>query len=114
SMLYTEYAYASPLNSVIDEPLNGYAINDTVSAVSDSTQSFRNGGVGPAENHNRLLNFSLGATITAALSTLRLRFASWPLHPVGYLLVFSYPLRRIWFSIMLGWLAKVVLVRFGG
>ena len=51
---------------------------------------------------------------TAALSVLRLRFVAWPLHPVGYLLAFSWPMKMIWFSLFVGWVAKVLLVRFGG
>jgi hypothetical protein len=50
----------------------------------------------------------------AILSVLRLRFMSFPLHPVGFLLASSYVIGEIWFSIMLGWLAKLILLRFGG
>ncbi len=113
-MLYAEYAHASPIASTSGEPVNGYGVSDTPANIYDSTASFRAGGTGPKENHNRLLHFGFGATITGALSALRLQYAAWPLHPVGYLLVFSYPLRRIWFSVMLGWLAKVLLVKYGG
>ncbi len=114
SMLYTEYAHASSLGIPEDTPINGYGINATASDIYTRTREFVDNGNGPQENHNRLLNLGLGATITAALGALRLRFVGWPIHPVGYLLVFSYPLRTIWFSIFLGWLAKVLLVRFGG
>ena len=37
-----------------------------------------------------------------------------PSTPVGYLLVYTSGLRQVWFSIFLGWLAKMLLVRFGG
>ena len=45
---------------------------------------------------------------------LRLRFAWWPLHPVGFLLCSSYPLHKIWLSVFIGWILKVLVVRFGG
>ena len=51
---------------------------------------------------------------TGLLAWLQLTVAWWPLHPIGLLMVFSYPLRRIWFSIFLGWLIKVLVIRFGG
>ena len=46
---------------------------------------------GPSENHNRWAHIGIGAGITGGLGVLRLRFASWPLHPVGYLLVYHLP-----------------------
>jgi hypothetical protein len=56
-----------------------------------------------------------GFLMTLLLSWLRLRFVWWPLHPIGYAIGFS---RRtidwMWFSIFLGWAAKVLLLRLGG
>ena len=43
-----------------------------------------------------------------------LRSASWPLLPVGYLLCNSPYIAEAWFSLMLGWLAKVLILKFGG
>ncbi len=51
---------------------------------------------------------------TAALAFCNLRYTWWPLHPIGLLMVHSYAMRRVWFSIFIGWLAKVLVVRFGG
>jgi hypothetical protein len=39
---------------------------------------------------------------------------NWPLHPLGFLLAYSFPMQVLWFSIFIGWLVKVVLLRFGG
>jgi hypothetical protein len=64
--------------------------------------------------HSRLFQAGLGAAVTGALAFLRLRFAAWPFHPIGFLLCYSYPLAVSWFSIFLGWLAKTLIVRFGG
>jgi hypothetical protein len=60
------------------------------------------------------MHIGVGAGITAVMSVMRLRFANWPLHPAGYLMVYSYPMQMIWFSIGIGWLAKVMIVKFGG
>jgi hypothetical protein len=48
------------------------------------------------------------------LSVLNLRFAAWPLHPVGYLLCNSWGLQQIWFSVFVGWLCKELVLRVGG
>ncbi len=57
----------------------------------------------------------IGFAFTLCLSVLRLRFAGWPFHPIGYAVGFS---RRtidwMWFSIFLGWAAKLLLLRTGG
>ena len=37
-----------------------------------------------------------------------------PLHPVGYLILATFPSFVFWFSIFLGWLAKVVIVHGEG
>jgi len=64
--------------------------------------------------HNRWTHIGIGAAVTAALGSLRLRLASWPLHPVGFLLVYGWGLRQVWFSIFLGWVLKSLLIRYGG
>jgi hypothetical protein len=54
----------------------------------------------------------LAAVIVFAL--LRFRFSRFPLHPVLFIIMGTYAAGRIWFSFLLGWAAKVVVVRFGG
>jgi hypothetical protein len=78
------------------------------------TLAFMPPGNGPTEVPSRFGHFAFGAILTAVLSVLRLRYVGWPLHPIGYLLVYSYAMHTIWFSIFVGWLAKVLVVRFGG
>lgn len=56
----------------------------------------------------------LGIAFTYALMLARSRFTWFPLHPLGFLVSQSYPIGTIWFSIFLGWLAKVTIMRFGG
>ena len=62
----------------------------------------------------QLAHIGVGATITTALSVLRLNFAWWPLHPIGFLMAYSAPMQRIWLSVFIGWILKVLIVRFGG
>jgi hypothetical protein len=56
----------------------------------------------------------IGAAITGICGAMRLTSATWPIHPAGFLLCYSWGLRQIWFSILVGWLVKVLLLRLGG
>jgi hypothetical protein len=114
SMLYTDYSYSTTQDQFQATPINSYAIDSGARAHVLTPSYDYMVGRSSGESHSRWTHFGIGAGLTSVLAWLRLSFVWWPLHPVGYLLAFSYPIRRIWFSIMLGWLAKVLIVRFGG
>ncbi len=57
---------------------------------------------------------ALGALLTFLMMLARSRFLWFPLHPIGYLVSLTYPMNQLWFSIFLGWVAKVTITRFGG
>ncbi len=113
SMLYVDYTYAATLDSEPQSPINAHGSQRLVqSVVMDSTVRYATGRT--AAGHDRWTHITIGAVITAVMGGLRLTVAWWPLHPVGFLLVYGWGLRQVWFSIFLGWLCKSVLVRFGG
>jgi hypothetical protein len=58
--------------------------------------------------------FGGGVFMTLALMLLRARFTWFPLHPIGYLLCLSYAMNRLWASIFVGWLCKILITRFAG
>jgi hypothetical protein len=68
----------------------------------------------PPSPYSRAGNWTFGFVLTGLLAFLRLRFSWWPLHPVGYLLVNTSPIRWGWFSFFVGWCVKSLVVRFGG
>lgn len=80
----------------------------------DATLEFVPPRSGPVETHDHLRASGLGAAITGILSILHLRYASFPLHPVGFLTAYSQSMQSIWFSVLLGWIAKVIAIRIGG
>ncbi len=114
SLLWTEYNYAFSQDASQSYPINSWG---TVGAqrnyVLNPSSTYYRDRYG-AENYDPLTHIGVGAAISAGLSVMRLRFAWWPLHPVGFLMYPTTPAQVIWFSLMLGWLAKTLMLRLGG
>ncbi|MDO8684883.1 MAG: hypothetical protein Q7N50_15575 [Armatimonadota bacterium] len=55
-----------------------------------------------------------GALVVMSLRSLRGAFIWWPLHPAGYALAFSNAMNFFWSAFFVSWLAKVLIVRYGG
>ena len=61
------------------------------------------------------LSFIVGGALgTLLLGMLRLRFAWWPLHPVGFTVGYVYPVRVTAFTVFLVWAFKSIVMRVGG
>ncbi len=56
----------------------------------------------------------IGALTCWLLIKLRLTFVGFPLHPIGFVTWFGWPLDRYWLSILIGWALKAVLLHYGG
>jgi len=56
----------------------------------------------------------VGAVITAVLMAVKLRFPTWPLHPVAFPLAWSWPIDAMTPAIFATWIAKLILLRYGG
>ena len=110
STLQMDYHHATALGS--DRLINPYALQDmTNGMVLGPTKQYM---TGINREGGWLGNFTFGAAITAILGILRLRVEAWPLHPIGFLLAYTSPVTHMWFNIFLGWLIKVLVVKFGG
>jgi hypothetical protein len=113
STLLVEYNYGITLDAKAVAPLNEYAIGpSTRTHLLNSYIEYTT--TRSVESHSWWAHVLGGATLTGVLGFLRLHLAWWPLHPVGFLLVYSYPMKMIWFSVFLGWLAKTLVVHYGG
>ncbi len=55
-----------------------------------------------------------GGVVMFFVTAMRARFYWWPLHSLGLPLANTWPARTLWFSFLLGWLIKVVVMRYGG
>ncbi|MCS7192834.1 MAG: hypothetical protein NZ937_07635 [Armatimonadetes bacterium] len=58
--------------------------------------------------------FVIGFVFALLLYRLRQLFVWFPFHPIGYAMGPSWPMIQLWFSTMLGWLLKALLLRYGG
>lgn len=56
----------------------------------------------------------VGAAIMTLLMLARQRLLWWPLHPIGYAVGGTWILHRVWFSIFLTWLVKVIVLKYAG
>jgi len=65
-------------------------------------------------NWMNALWLACGGAMTYTLMWARGHFLWFPFHPLGLLMCLSYPSQRLWMSIFLGWLCKVLILRFGG
>jgi hypothetical protein len=113
--LFTYYRYAAPLTSTTtDTILNKHGSYDTpkLNLVDPLTQHAR--GQFPPRRHSTPTHLAIGAAVMGTLQVLSARLAWWPLAPVGYLVATSAFIGWIWNSVFVGWLAKVLVVRFGG
>jgi hypothetical protein len=60
------------------------------------------------------IHFTAGLVFTFFLYSMRARFPWWPFHPLGFALGASWPAIVYWFALFVGWLAKWIILRFGG
>jgi hypothetical protein len=61
-----------------------------------------------------LISFIAGGAITALLALLRVRYVWWPFHPIGYVLCTSWTVLSYWFPMLVAWVIKSLVVRYGG
>jgi hypothetical protein len=111
STLWSEYEYAWTQDTV-GRAVNYWGVENPTGAIVGSTLQYeRHQFVQP---HSSGLHVSIGFGVTALLSFLRLRFTWFPLHPIGYLMLDTFPSDHLWLSFFVGWLIKILIVRFGG
>ena len=55
-----------------------------------------------------------GAVVMAILVICYHRFYWWPLHPIGYLMLYSSAMKILWLSFFIGWVFNTLCMRYGG
>ncbi|MEI6518769.1 MAG: DUF6785 family protein [bacterium] len=56
----------------------------------------------------------IGIAVTLILALCRGLFIWFPLHPIGYVLATTFFGRTMWFSILIAWLVRVIVLKIGG
>lgn len=56
----------------------------------------------------------IGAAAMPILTWMKSRFLWWPLHPIGFPIMATRVTDQIWFSVMIAWLIKVLVLKYGG
>ncbi len=92
--------------------IRGYALGQAQEAYTRLDQWLTAADPGP--DHAGLRQFAGGAVLTLGLMLLRRRFLGLPFHPVGYAIAGSWTMSWLWFSVLLSWLAKGLILRHGG
>jgi len=114
--VYLNYHHGSTLTGI--EPLNiwgmwhadtvGKDIKDlqkgTVNVPSHQEPDRADGGFG---------HLAFGGAVAGLLLWLCMLFPGWPLHPIG-LAVADSAIGKIWLSVLIGWSAKGLILRYGG
>lgn len=62
----------------------------------------------------RVAAYAVGFAFTLLLMTLRVNFIGWPFHPVGFAISSSWSMNCLWLPILIAWLVKWLLIRYGG
>ena len=60
------------------------------------------------------ISMGIGAGVLWAISVLRQRYLWFSLHPVGFIMMQTYAMHTMWFSVLIAWVLKGVLLRYGG
>ncbi|RMD76604.1 MAG: hypothetical protein D6820_12420 [Lentisphaerae bacterium] len=61
-----------------------------------------------------LVAFAVVFTLTLVVSLARLRHPKWPIHPVMFAVLGTYQSKKLAFSFFVGWMIKILIMRFGG
>jgi hypothetical protein len=56
----------------------------------------------------------IGAVAMLIFTWMKSRFLWWPLHPIGFPIMATRVTDQIWFSVMVAWLIKVLVLKYGG
>jgi len=114
STLYCQYSYPTPV-AADQVPARNYFGAEYIPKreVANPLDDFSRGRFTPKQ-HNSYVHLSIGFAVTCGLEAAAMYWSGWPLLPVGYVASYGAFIGNAWFSIFIGWLAQLVVVRLGG
>ncbi len=114
SSLRMYYTHATPLTSMGPQVINPQGLGDRPQLdLADPVKRVAQTATTEL-SYSPLGHLSIGMGIAALLQVLTLRYTAWPLMPVGYVACFTWYMGEAWYSLMIGWALKTLLLRFGG
>ena len=115
--LWCHYHYALPLDNTVAQVINAHGLEIWPRGfLVDLPKRIEQVNLGRAPNvpFSPGAQLAIGVGVTVVLQALTWRFAAWPLLPVGFLMCTNGYVHIAWFSLAIGWMAKVLILRFGG
>ncbi|MFT3786516.1 MAG: hypothetical protein QM770_10160 [Tepidisphaeraceae bacterium] len=112
--LYCQYTWPTPTQRTdIPQRNNFGSIYIPQRDMVNPVKQFSTGQFAP-KAYSPAIAVGTGAGVVTALEVASLRLSWWPLLPVGFVASHGAFIENAWFSIFIGWLAKVIIVRLGG
>jgi len=108
TMLWISYAH----NGHPDTYWSGSIIEGALRPIATSAEAVQAGL--PGAQRTPWIEWTIGAALIWMVGVARLRWSGFILHPIGLLVCATYPTSRLAFSFFLGWLAKFLVMRYGG
>lgn len=65
-------------------------------------------------NLSATLAIGVGLLVSFFLQWMRTRFTWWPFHPLGYAVSGSWEMNLVWMPLLIAWLIKILMLRYGG
>jgi hypothetical protein len=112
--IWTYYNHATPLTDRVHPIPNQWGLEGIQHATVVNPMKQHADGRYPPKPYNPWLHMGLGAGIMSFLQFAALRWTAWPFMPVGYIMSMTWYAHAAWFSVFIGWLCKVLLVKYGG
>lgn len=56
----------------------------------------------------------VGLAFAFFLQVMRMRYANWPLHPLGFAVSSKWEMGWVWMPLLLAWILKTAIIRYGG
>lgn len=111
SHLWCNYHHASTLDGMT-QPVSLWGTRRMATAEKD-LMAYADGHLNKPM-YNLGFHIGFGATLAGALHYLSFTIPKWPIHPVGLLIVYSWFSWVAWPSVFLGWVVKILILRYGG
>ncbi|MBN1515401.1 hypothetical protein JXA32_02415 [Candidatus Sumerlaeota bacterium] len=112
--LYFTYHHSATLNGMQSPIGNNWVGTQTFNWSANALLYEQQKGAMSVGNYHQIGHLLFGFFFALFLQYMCLNFTWWPLHPVALLFIGTWYATQVWVSVFLGWLAKVLILRYGG